>query len=338
MNASIGVIGAGSWGTALAKVLGDNGTSTLLWAREKELCRRLNEGRENERYLPGARLATTVEVTNDLERVCKSCPLVFLVVPSHALRAVVQRMGDWLGGDQMIVHGVKGIEPVTAKRMSQVIREETCVRKIGVLAGPNLAPEVAARRPSGSVVFSRYEEVVVAAQAALTNGQLRVYGGRDVIGAEVGGAFKNIVAIAAGMADGLGLGDNAKALLLARGLIEMMHFGNAMGAAAITFTGMAGVGDLSATCFSPLSRNHAVGLRLARGESLAQIEQGMFMVAEGVKTTAAARSYGAEQGLSLPIVEAVFSVLYRGVTFTDALAEFLVLQTGEELAGVELKA
>ena len=330
MSERIGVIGAGSWGTTLAKVLGDNGRDTLLWARHEELCGEINERHENPRYLAGAKLSPTVEATHDLERVCKSCRLLLLVVPSHGLRAVAKQMGDHVGGEQMIVHCIKGIEQHTFKRMSEIIREETCVRKIGVLAGPNLAKELAAQKPAGTLVASKYDEVLRAAQAALTSRYFRVYVGDDVAGAEVGGAFKNIVALAAGMVDGTGLGDNTKALLITRSLHEMALLGGAMGASWRTFSGMAGIGDLMATCFSPLSRNHQVGERLAKGETLAHIQETMFMVAEGVKTTAAVFALARDRGLEMPIVGGVNAVLYQGINFLDGLGQLMALPVGRE--------
>ena len=328
---TISVVGAGSWGTTLAKILGDNGQPTLLWARHEELCREINDGRENAKYLPGAKLAPCVEATADLERACVSSPLILLVVPSHVLREVAHAMGDSLRGDQMVVHCTKGLEQGTLKRMSQVVREETCVRKIGVLSGPNLSKELAAGRPAGTLVASPYDEVVRAAQTALTNSYFRVYGGSDVVGAEVGGAFKNVIALAAGMADGLGLGDNSKAFVVTRSLTEMARLGAALGANWVTFGGLAGIGDLMATCFSPLSRNHQVGVRLAKGESLEQIQTSMFMVAEGVKTTAALQPFVEARRLPMPIVEAVHSVLYQGVRIADALATLMAHPVDREL-------
>ncbi len=335
MSDAVGVIGAGSWGTTRAKILGENGRRTLLWAREEEVSRELGERHTNERYLPGVTLPAAVEGTSDLERVCRSCGLMLLVVPSQYVRGVAHEMGAWVGGEQMIVHCVKGLEQQTRKRTSEIVREETCVRKIGVLAGPNLAREIAAQNPAGTLVASKFEEVVEKAQAALSNHYFRVWGGRDVVGAEVGGAFKNVVALAAGMVDGLGLGDNTKALLITRGLNEMARLGAAMGADWVTFGGMAGIGDLMATCFSPLSRNHQVGQRLAKGETLAEIQASMFMVAEGVKTTAAVYAFARERRLDLPIVDAVHAVLYRGQSFVEALRGLMSREAGREFAGLE---
>ncbi len=296
----------------------------------------MNASHRNSVFLPGYELPARVEATGDLAQVCERCDLILMVVPSHVTRLVAREMGNHLRGDQMIVHCTKGIEIESFKRMSEVLREETCLRKIGVLAGPNLAKELAARNPAGTLVASKYEEVVRAAQAALNNHYFRVYGGADVVGAEVGGSFKNIIAVAAGVADGLKMGDNTKALLITRSLNEMARFGASMGAELVTFGGMAGIGDLMATCFSPLSRNHQVGERLAQGQTLDEIIASMVMVAEGVKTTRAVHAYARQRGLELPIVIAVHQLLYEKAGVRDALGVLMARQVGREFPGLML--
>ena len=330
----IGVIGAGNWGTTLAKVLGDNDKRTLLWARRDDLCREINETRQNSKYLPGFSLGPSVEATSDLERICKSTSLLIAVVPSHTMRETARELRNHVNAEHVIVHATKGIEQGTFKRMSEVLREETCVRKIGVISGPNLAKELAARQPAGTLVASRYDEVFERAHAALHNDYFRVYQGRDVIGAEIGGGFKNIIALAAGVAAGLGLGDNTKALLLTRGLSEMARFGVAMGAEVMTFGGMAGMGDLIATCSSPLSRNHQVGARLARGEKLEDIQRDMAMVAEGVKMAKAANDFALRKRLDLPIVRAVHNLLYGHHEVPLLLKELMNIPAGPEFAAL----
>ena len=330
MTGRVAVVGGGSWGTTLAKIAAEKGNETLLWVRDAELCGRINETRVNDTYLPGAKLPDTLEATGDIQRVCETCPVVFLVVPSHGMRQVAYDLGAFLTGEHVLVHAVKGIERETFKRMSEVLREETCVRKIGVISGPNLAKELAACEPAGTLVASKYSEVYERSHAALHCNYFRVYWGKDVTGAEVGGAFKNIVALAAGIATGLGFGDNTKALLLTRGLNEMARLGVAMGADPLTFGGMAGIGDLIATCSSPLSRNHQVGCRLAKGETLEAIQNDMHMVAEGVKTAKAVYDFCQRKGLDLPIVRAVYRRLYEGLDTGEALAELMAIPTGEE--------
>ena len=327
---TVGVIGAGSWGTTLAKVLGENGRRTLLWSRRSELCQEINASRQNEVYLPGIELPGTVEATHDLERVSASAQLLLLVVPSHGLRQIAYELGNHVTGEHVIVHATKGIEQESFKRMSEVLREETCVRKIGVLSGPNLARELALGQPTGTLIASRYDEVFRRCHATLHNGYFRVYWGEDVVGAEVGGAFKNIVSLASGIATGLGFGDNTRALLVTRGISEMARLGMTMGANILTFAGMAGIGDVVATCFSSLSRNHQVGLRLARGETLADIQSTMNMVAEGVKTSKAVHSFAQRKGIELPIVRAVHRVLYEGMDVASAVRELMATPTGAE--------
>jgi glycerol-3-phosphate dehydrogenase (NAD(P)+) len=276
-------------------------------------------------------LPDTLTATSDLERVCRSTGLLILVVPSHGMRKVATQLGDYLSGEHVLVHASKGIERDSHKRMSEVLREETCVRRIGVLSGPNLARELALRQPAGTLIASRYVEVFQRCQRVLNNGYFRAYAGQDVIGAEVGGAFKNVVALAAGVASGLGLGDNSKALLITRGLAEMARLGVAMGAEVATFAGMAGIGDLIATCSSTLSRNHQVGVRLAQGESLEHIQSHMQMVAEGVRTTRAVQEFATQHRLELPIVRAVHRLLYEGCDLQTALDDLMATPTGMEL-------
>lgn len=318
----------------MAKILGENDRPTLIWAFEEEVAEEINKQHTNERYLPGANLANSVVATQDLQEVCGSCDFFLMVVPSHVFRGVARKMGDWLNGEHSIVHCTKGIERETFRRMSEILREETCVRKIGALAGPNLSRELAARQPAGTLVASKYIEVVRTAQEALHNKYFRVYGGSDVAGAEVGGAFKNIVAVAAGVVDGLQLGDNTKSLLLTRGLTEMARFGASQGAEVLTFGGMAGIGDLMATCASPHSRNHQVGERLAKGETREQIEKSMFMVAEGVKTTESVYAYASYKGIDLPIVQAVYGLLFEGKGTRETVAELMSRGATEEFDGV----
>jgi glycerol-3-phosphate dehydrogenase (NAD(P)+) len=330
MKPQVGVVGAGSWGTTLAKILGENQRPTLLWAREPEVRESIRTEHENKLFLPGYRLPDTVSVTGELAEVCERCDLIFMVVPSHVFRGVARLMGEHLKGDHMVVHCTKGIEVDSFKRMSEVLREETCLRQIGVLAGPNLSRELAERHPAGTLVCSKYPDVHRAAQQALNNGYFRVYAGSDVVGAEVGGSFKNIVAVAAGVADGMGLGDNTKALLLTRSLNEMARLGASMGADLVTFGGMAGIGDLMATCASPLSRNHQVGERLAQGQTLEEIQSSMMMVAEGVKTTRAVHQYARSLDLDLPIARAVYQLLYEGLSVREVMQRLMSRAVGYE--------
>ena len=333
MPETVGVIGSGSWGTTIAKILAENDNQVLLWARREALCEQINEGHRNEDYLPGVKLPPGIMATHDLQRICESCKLILMVVPSHGFRRVAHEVGAFLDGEHVLVHATKGIEEGSSKRMSEILREETPVRKLGVLSGPNLAAELAQGKPSGTLVASRYDEVISRAQGALHSGYFRVYASHDVIGAEIGGTFKNIVALAAGVVDGLDLGDNTKALLMTRGINEMARFGAAMGADVITFGGMAGFGDMMATCASPHSRNHQVGERLARGESLEEIRAAMKMVAGGIKATKAVRAFCRERGMELPIVEGVHQVLYDRADVAQVLGQLMTRASGAEFQG-----
>jgi glycerol-3-phosphate dehydrogenase (NAD(P)+) len=327
----VSVIGLGSWGTTLAELLAANGHDVLAWARSEATCAEVNEQHSQSRYLPGFSLSPNLRATPDLSRACAHSRWILLVVPSHVLRETARAMGDHLCGEHLIVHATKGIEQGTFRRMSEILREETCVRRIGVLSGPNLAKEIMRRQPAGTLVASHYREVLERSVALLHSPAFRVYTGDDVVGAEVGGAFKNIVAVAAGVVDGLGLGDNTRALLLTRGLAEMAKVGAAMGARVVTFGGLAGIGDLMATCASPLSRNHQVGERLAKGQRLEQIQAELGMVAEGVKTTRSTWEFARRHGLDLPIVRAVHGVLYEDIPVRRALDDLMALPPSHEL-------
>ncbi|MEB3329624.1 MAG: NAD(P)H-dependent glycerol-3-phosphate dehydrogenase [Candidatus Sericytochromatia bacterium] len=316
----VGIVGGGSWGTALAHLIGSNGHPVLHWMRDAGSVNEVNEARTNARYLPGLRLPASVRATTSLAAVGERCRLILLVVPSGSLRAVVSDLGAHLDGGHQVIHAVKGFEGSTLKRMSEVIREETCVRQLGVLSGPNLAREVAAGQPSATVVASHFPAVIDAARSVLAGPTFRVYGNTDVVGAEVGGAVKNIMAIAAGIATGLSFGDNTRALLLTRGLAEIARLGQRLGARPETFSGLSGIGDLMATCFSPLSRNFQVGQRLARGESLATVTADMRQVAEGVKTARTVHEYAIAEDVHMPITEGVYRIVHEGVEPRQVIA------------------
>lgn len=322
MSASISVIGGGSWGTTIAHLIAQNGFPVRLWMRDPEQVRILNENHRNPRYLADLDLDPRLLATTSLAEAAQAATL-FIMTPSHSFRSVMNELGNHLDGSKVLIHGVKGIEPGTFKRMSELIREETCCRKIGVLSGPNLAKEVAAGQPSATVIASCFQEVIDAGILALKSKTFRVYGNSDVIGTELGGALKNILAIASGITHGLGFGDNTKAFLLTRGLTEMTRLGTSMGAEAQTFSGLSGIGDLLATCFSPLSRNYQVGYRLARGETLEAVTADLKQVAEGVRTTKTVTEYARAHHVYMPITESVYRVLFEGTTPEKALGELL---------------
>ena len=335
--ADVAILGGGSFGSALALIVAGNGQRVRLWVRRPEQAEEINQRRSNGKYLAGARMPDGVVATSELGAAIAGAPVVLLVVPSRSFRTVAREAGEHIRGDQILVHATKGIEIDAFVLMSEILRQETCARKIGVLSGPNLAAELVAGHPAGAVVASRYDEVVAAVQALFRGAHLRVYGGRDVVGVEIGGSFKNVIAIAAGLTDGLGFGDNARALLLTRGLGEMAQLGVAAGGDVFTFGGLAGVGDLMATAGSKLSRNHQLGEKLASGQSVKAVLESMSYVVEGVPTAAAIQRQAERLGLTLPIVAAVYALLYQGKTPAEVLRELMALPVGSELAALRFR-
>ncbi len=317
---NIGVIGGGSWGTTIVHLLTRNPANRIkLWVRNPEVVETINSTQRNPKYSGDTDLTDRVEASIDLEYVIRQCPLLFLVVTSASARQVLHDMGAYLDGSQILIHCIKGFEHTTFKRISTIIREETCCRKLGVLSGPNLAKEILMGHPSATVVASPFEEVVEAAQTAMISPHFRVYGHRDIVGVEVAGALKNIIALASGMSGGLGYQQNTESLLLTRGLVEMTQFGLKMGAQASTFRGLAGMGDLIATCSSRLSRNYQVGERLAQGETLEQILGTMSYVSEGVPTTRSVFKMSQAFNLDMPITEGVYQILEHSLSPSQAI-------------------
>lgn len=332
------VVGGGSFGTALATLLSETGKAFEMWVRREELAEEINTRHTNSRYANGHTLPKEIRATTNLAEAVKRASAILMAVPSKSFREVARAVGDTIQGDQILVHTTKGFELDSFKRMSTILREETCTLKTGVFSGPNLAGEIMARHPAGATVASHYNEVIDAIQGLFEgSGRIRVYGGHDVVGTEVGSAFKNIIALAAGASDGMGFGDNTKSLLLTRGLSEMARIGVALGADVFTFSGLTGVGDLMCTCASPLSRNHQVGARLAKGEALDDILNSMTQVAEGVPTTKAVQRYAESVGLDLPIVKAVYRLLFEDWKVPDALAQLMDLPVGDELAALRYR-
>lgn len=332
----IGILGGGAFGTTLAHLVARSGHTPLLWLRDTELARAISERRENPRYLPGRSLAGPIRTTGTLAEVTEQCPLVLVAIPSKAFRVVARELGDTARGDHILVSATKGLERGSFARMTEVLRAETCCLKIGALAGPNLAVEILKGVPGATVVASRFDEVVRATIDALSTPEFRVYASRDVLGVEVGGAIKNVLAIAGGIARGLGFGDNTLAFLVARGLDEMTRLGGRMGADPRTFTGLAGAGDLVVTAFSKLSRNHRVGLGLAEGKPLEQILTDLGQVAEGVPNAQVVMDWAREHRVDLPICAGVYRVLHQGADPKRVLADLMALPPRWEATGVLL--
>jgi glycerol-3-phosphate dehydrogenase (NAD(P)+) len=317
----IAVIGAGTWGT-IAATLAARSTPTVLWARRPEVARAINEEHHNPDYLPWTETPPLLTATSDLTEAVSGASAVVMAVPSHGFREVFARAAPILTPDLPIVSLTKGIEQGTLATMTQVIAEVAPghdAGRIGVMTGPNLATEIAAGQPTASVMAFRDPATAVALQSVFMSPSFRVYTNDDVIGCELGGALKNVMAIAAGMSDGLGFGDNTRATLITRSLAELTRLGIALGGRPATFAGLAGMGDLIATCISTTSRNHHVGYGLAQGQSLEQIVEEMKMVAEGVKTTQAVLDLAARSRIDMPIAAHVGKVLYEGMHPRDAV-------------------
>lgn len=309
----ISVVGAGSWGTAFASLLAKKGLEVNLWARNPEVARAISQEHRNPYYLSDIRLPVGIKATSIIEDLFPS-ELLVLAVPSHALRGLVKSLSPFIDSQTNVLSLAKGIEEGTGMRMSEVIAEAASlpIERIAVLSGPNHAEEVIREVPSATVIASVSTELSQKLQEIVFAPYFRVYTNTDLVGVEIGGAAKNVIAIAAGISDGLGFGDNTKASLLTRGLAEIVRLGVALGAKPLTFLGLAGVGDLIATATSKHSRNRFVGEQIGKGKSLEDVLSKMRMVAEGVKTTVSLKKLGEKLNLALPITEEVYQVLYQG--------------------------
>ncbi|WP_055585577.1 NAD(P)H-dependent glycerol-3-phosphate dehydrogenase [Peterkaempfera griseoplana] len=319
------VFGSGSWGTAFAMVLADAGCDVALWGRRPELAEAINRTRTNPDYLPGVELPSGVTATTDAAAAADGAAFAVLAVPSQTLRGNLAAWTPLLPADTVLVSLMKGIELGTAMRMSEVIAEVSGADpgRVAVVSGPNLAPEIANRQPAASVVACADEEVARRLQSACHTGYFRPYTITDVVGCELGGAVKNVIALAVGMAEGMGLGDNSKASLITRGLAETTRLGLAMGADPHTFAGLAGMGDLVATCSSPLSRNHTFGINLGRGMTLEETVAATSQTAEGVKSCESVLDLAGRLGVEMPITEAVVDVVHNGKPIRLVLKELM---------------
>jgi glycerol-3-phosphate dehydrogenase (NAD(P)+) len=341
MTDQVGVIGAGAWGTTLALMLAEAERPVTLWAHTPEANARLAQERQNRGYLPGRPFPPNVRMATDDAYLSEPYRLFVLAVPSAHVRATLRGLSALLFEDADILSVVKGIEADTSLRASEVVAQELPGRRVAVLSGPNLAREIADGKPAGSVVASTDASLAAELAAALSSGRFRVYTNPDVVGVELAGALKNVVAVAAGMVDGLGFGDSAKAGLLTRGLAEVTRLGVAAGAHPMTFAGLAGVGDLVATCMSPLSRNRRAGELLSSGRAWADVRTELNGVAEGVDTVSGALRMASQLGVEMPIAEQVEAVVFGGRSPMDAVVELMSREPKGELetlpaAGAEL--
>jgi glycerol-3-phosphate dehydrogenase (NAD(P)+) len=330
--ASTTILGAGSWGTALAALWATDDRSITLWGRNPARMEKLRATRIND-HLPGISLPPSIRLTSEIEE-CATASLVVFVTPSTAFRAIAERFRDVVAKeDSVLLSCTKGIEHGTGMRMTEILRELLPDHPIAVLSGPNLAIEVSKNLPSATVLGCVNEECAAALQKHLGSARFRIYTSDQVAGIELGGALKNIFALAAGVSDGLGLGDNAKAALVTRALAELVRLGGAMGGDAQTFYGLSGAGDLVATCFSRHSRNWQVGHRLGRGETLAQITESMQTIAEGIPTTRSAYDCARKLDVDTPIIDQVYTMVYEGKKPAQALEELLRRDQKSERAG-----
>ncbi|MGP4077021.1 NAD(P)H-dependent glycerol-3-phosphate dehydrogenase [Halobacillus sp. K22] len=322
----VAVLGAGSWGTALAIVLADNGHEVALWAHRKQHADEINETRSNEKYLKGVTIPEGIVADSQLERVVSGAEHILLVVPTKAMREVCQNLRTLIDHKVTITHASKGIEPETFKRVSEVIQEEIpqeLYEDIVVLSGPSHAEEVSLRQPTTVTISSEKLEIAQKVQDLFMNRQFRVYTSPDLIGVELGGALKNIIALGAGISDGLGYGDNAKAALITRGLAEIARLGTSMGANPLTFSGLTGVGDLIVTCTSSHSRNWRAGYKLGQGNDLEKVLEDMGMVVEGVRTTKAAYQLSQTQDVEMPITAGIYQILFENAHARDVVDQLM---------------
>lgn len=330
------VVGSGSWGTTLACVLARAGREVTLLVRSEEEATALREAGENARYLPGVPLPLPLAITGDPARALVDCRVVLMVVPSQTMRANVRAIREWVPSGAAVLSCAKGFEQGTLLRMSEVIAQElaTAPARTGALSGPNISREVIEGKPAVSVAATVDPAVARAVQPLLGTEQLRIYRSDDVLGVELAGALKNIIALGAGIGDGMQAGDNAKAAFMTRGLAEIARLGVALGANPLTFAGLAGLGDLVATCASPHSRNRRLGQALAEGATLEAARADLGQVAEGVTTTITARELAARCRVDMPVTEQMYAILFQGKEPRDAIVDLMRRDAKHELEGL----
>lgn len=333
-KAPVGVLGGGSFGSAVANLLAEN-QPVLLFTRSADVAKEINEKRLNR----GRKMHENVSATSEVKEVAEACSLIYPILPSAAFRESIRTIAPYLTPEHILIHGTKGVDvqlaegdeltadyklnPKLVNTMTEVILQETIVRRVGCLAGPNLASEILNGQPAATVIASHFDEVIKLGQRTLRTPRFQVYGSHDLTGVEIAGVLKNVIALASGALNGLGFGENAKALLISRGLVEMIHVGKHLGGDAVAFLGLAGVGDLIATCSSEKSRNYTVGYRLAKGETLTAILADMEEVAEGLNTLRISRAMANYLGIRAPLTETIYEVIYGDKTVEEGL-EYLM--------------
>ncbi len=334
MTGKVAMLGAGAWGTALAKLLAEKGNSVFLWSRRRDLCESVNATRENARYLPGALLPEAVVCTDDLATALEGARMVVLAVPSHAMRGVARAAAPYVhrGGGVPVVSATKGIEVDSLLFMDEVLAQElpAHARELALLSGPSFAKELANRLPTAVVIAAHDTDVCEHVMKRFHTPYLRTYASADVAGVECGGALKNVIAIAAGAVDGMGFGHNTRAALITRGLAEIAQLAMARGGSALTLSGLAGMGDLVLTCTGELSRNRTVGYELGKGRKLADVLAGLGHVAEGVRTAACAYALSRKLGVDMPLTGEVYSVLYEDKPVESAVRDLMARELSYE--------
>lgn len=310
MDNHISIIGAGSWGTAVALLLANKGFNVKLWARDAGLIERIKNTRENSEYLPGTILPDNILASTDMEYCCRGSEVVVIASPSHAMRDICGKMKQHIAKEQIIVSLTKGIENVTLLRMSEIIKELMPDNEVAVLSGPSHAEEVAKGIPTAVVASSKKRAVAEYIQDTFMTPMFRVYTNPDIVGVELGGALKNIIALGAGIIDGLELGDNTKAAVMTRGIVEMSRLGESMGASSTTFAGLSGIGDLIVTCTSMHSRNRRAGIAIGQGKSVDEVLGSTKMVVEGIRTTKSAYQLAHRQNVEMPITQEIYRLLF----------------------------
>ncbi|WP_315852118.1 NAD(P)H-dependent glycerol-3-phosphate dehydrogenase [Tautonia rosea] len=326
----IAILGAGGMGTAMAVLLDRSRHRVRLWTRRPEFMEQLRVSKQNERYLPGIPLPDTIFLTSDIEEALEGANLLIVSIPSAYLRDTIRSVAPVVPAGLPVVSVIKGIEQQTFARPSQIIRDELGERPISILSGPSHAEEIARGLPTSVVVAGDDSTLNRLVRDTLNTDRFRVYSNPDAIGVELGGALKNVIGVAAGICDGLGFGDNAKAGLLTRGLAEMTRFGSAMGARPATFLGLAGVGDLITTCYSPFGRNRAFGERIGKGESFVEIQASSPKIAEGVPTCRGVSELALQRNIEMPITAALRQILFDGKSPSNAVSELMDRETKDE--------
>lgn len=335
MDNHISVIGAGSWGTAISVLLAKKGMNVRLWARDKELVEKVKNTRENSDYLPGIVLAGNILMSSDIEYCCSESSIIIIASPSHAMRDICGQIREFISKEQVIVSLAKGIENVTLLRMSEIIKELMPENEVAVVSGPSHAEEVARGIPTAVVASSRKRAVAEYIQDAFMTPLFRVYTNPDIIGVELGGALKNIIALGAGIIDGLELGDNTKAAVMTRGIVEMSRLGESMGASRNTFTGLSGIGDLIVTCTSMHSRNRRAGIAIGQGKSVEEVLGGTKMVVEGIRTTKSAYQLAHRHKVEMPITQEIYNLLFDNSDIRNSVMNLTMRSKTHEMEDIE---